>query len=151
MSAGVGRRAFMRLAALSPFAARQAAAGAAAEMAGIALSPGVGSILSGDTAPRGQGAGPVNRAFDYDKAVGLVLELPAYRDKLTSLLYEENRVVNRIDPDLAVLKSFSLAAKIAFQRQRDVERQLAYQYGGKLTPWGRIQKLISRAAGLDYP
>jgi len=40
------------------------------------------------------------------------LRLPWVRAEATSLLYEQNRHVYALDADLAVLRSFSLAAKI---------------------------------------
>ncbi len=43
-------------------------------------------------------------------------------DEYTSDLYQKCRVVDRIDPDLDVYKSFSKMAKITFQRQRIVQQ-----------------------------
>lgn len=40
-------------------------------------------------------------------------------------LFAENRTIQSVDPDIAILKSLSPMAKITFQRQRNVERALA--------------------------
>ena len=45
-------------------------------------------------------------------------------ETVRSILFEENKIVGAIDHDLASKRSFSLAAKVTFQRQRNVERRI---------------------------
>lgn len=68
-----------------------------------------------------------------------LLKIPQAREAITSQLFERERRIVRIDHDLAVKRSFSLAAKIAFQRERNVAeelRLLSEQY-----PWQRLQDI----------
>ena len=46
------------------------------------------------------------------------------KEQVTSMLYQQERFVPNLDPDLAAYKSFSMNAKITFQRQRNVQRRL---------------------------
>lgn len=74
---------------------------------------------------------------------------PFVRRQVESILYEEQRHVGTIDPDIAVLRSFSLSAKIAFQRQRNVGHRLAMiSEGPTRWSWRRVNAVILRAVGL---
>lgn len=63
------------------------------------------------------------------------------RAEYESLLYERFRTIGYIDPDLAVYRSFSLAAKICFQRQREVQRALAE--ADEADVWSRIHRFMN--------
>lgn len=67
------------------------------------------------------------------------LKIPALRGEIESLLYEENHAVGYLDHDLAQKRSFSLAAKVTFQRQRNVQRQLQYGIVDE-SPWRRAER-----------
>ena len=76
----------------------------------------------------------------------LALQIPWVRQELEQLLVERNRLVYRIDPDLAVLQSVSLSAKIYYQRQRNIQRQLeSYR---TQEPWTRIESLFAKVSKL---
>ncbi len=62
------------------------------------------------------------------------------RPQLESLLYECHRQVTRIDPDIGVMRSFSLNAKVTFQRQRNVERDIETRQSEY--PYTKMQNLI---------
>ena len=51
---------------------------------------------------------------------------PDLYEAARSTCFYNNRNVDHIDPDIAVLKSLSPMAKVTFQRQRNVEREMAY-------------------------
>lgn len=70
-------------------------------------------------------------------------QVPALRKEMESILYEENRYVQRIDPDLAAYRSFSLNAKITFQRQREVQRSLESGWFDE-HPYGKKRALLAR-------
>lgn len=71
------------------------------------------------------------------------VNIPGLREKVESYFFENNRCVSRIDPDLAVLRSFSLNAKIAFQRQRNVAADMERQAMGGWGAWSqRLTKLL---------
>lgn len=131
----VGRRGFLRMLSASPLAARAAAEEAAAKLARVDLS-GVspGSPIGG---------GPQDLTPDQWSQV---LRLPGARRQLESLLFEDERNVGAIDHDLAVYRSFSLAAKIAFQRQRNVQRRLEGMQGNWM--WRRLEKVGRSFLGL---
>lgn len=85
-------------------------------------------------------------AYPTNEQMQEALRFPQAREVVTHLLYEEERLVGRIDPDLAVMRSFSLNAKIAFQRQRNVERRLAGM--GHEYPYQRINRAIFKVLGI---
>lgn len=73
----------------------------------------------------------------------------AFADKETlaairASLFEQNKIITVLDTDLATKRSFSLAAKIAFQRQRNVEAEMQRMtldhYSGHA--WGIVQKFL---------
>lgn len=66
-----------------------------------------------------------------------------FRDNITSLLFEQERRNHPyLDPDIAIYKSWSISAKIAFQRQRNVERELqSYLQRG---PWSRLREAVNK-------
>lgn len=63
------------------------------------------------------------------KATGLWLKAnPDYLAELRSSIHAETHV-GHIDPDLMVSKSYSMAARIYYQKQRMVDRQVRIQLG----------------------
>lgn len=74
------------------------------------------------------------------------LKIPTVRAQLESLLFEDVRVIYGIDHDLASKRSFSLAAKVTYQRQRIVAQKIREMESE--WPYQRINNLISRALGL---
>lgn len=74
------------------------------------------------------------------------MQLPWFRDELRSLLCERHRYVPMLDPDLAVLRSVSLSAKIYYQRQRNVDRSMVSMTSDPT--WVRINNLWSKVRGL---
>lgn len=130
----IARRGFLRVLSATPLAARAMAEQAAGQIAGISPNglSGLGGV--GASFPESSNAAPSPQ--EIEGALGV----PANRRALLDLIYEEERVVNSIDPDLAVLRSFSLNAKICFQRQRNVERRLRQMTKGY--PWRRLDALL---------
>lgn len=59
--------------------------------------------------------------------------------EIRSELYAEQRNINYVDPDIMVMKSWSPMAKIAFQRQRNVERALDELQDSR---WDRPQRYL---------
>jgi hypothetical protein len=53
-----------------------------------------------------------------------MLDNPTMREAVESYAWEQHRRVSHIDPDIEVYRSFSPMAKIAFQRQRNVEQMM---------------------------
>lgn len=73
----------------------------------------------------------------------------ALKSKLESLYYERERVISRIDPDIACHRSISLSAKIAYQRERNVQREISGLVD-KEGWYGRFYKIVADALG-DQP
>ncbi|MCC6775652.1 MAG: hypothetical protein IT537_03290 [Hyphomicrobiales bacterium] len=74
---------------------------------------------------------------------------PFLRREIEALLYEGNRRIGAIDHDIAVMRSFSLSAKIVYQRQRNVkERIKELRDGDGYWPWQKIQRLVLRGLGI---
>jgi hypothetical protein len=124
----MNRRKFFGMMAAAPAAAKGAADMAVAELSRI----GVGSLgatqlgVGSYGVPTGSypvSCGP-NRLFDPREVMRKALADPKQRAAMASLLFEKHRSVGVIDPDIACYRSFSLNAKVAYQRQRNVERDL---------------------------
>jgi hypothetical protein len=143
----MNRRAFIQTLSRSPIVATIAGKAiterAAMDLAGISTGLyGGGGV---DEAPKDTG--------DYPKIQGkecveptpqqwkLFLNNKLFRSEVETLLYDDYRTIHRIDPDLAVLRSLSLNAKIAFQRQRIVNRELEQLGQVYNSRWGRIRRL----------
>ena len=100
--------------AAAPFVGKQAAEDAAMQLTrGVGLGGGAGTVYcipnNGKRTPK-----------DFARAF---LD-PKFRSAMEEASFRSNRHVSCIDHDLASKKSFSLAAKITYQRQRNVEREL---------------------------
>lgn len=130
------RRNILALIGVAPLATKEALEDKAMRLAGIqqggnAASYGVPGVINDPTKQQMVSA----------------LRIPSVREEMRSLLFEEVKYVNAIDHDLASKRSFSLAAKIAFQRQRLVERRLEEMQGEYI--WHKINRAIFRALGLS--
>ncbi|MBK8009583.1 MAG: hypothetical protein IPK23_15025 [Rhizobiales bacterium] len=66
----------------------------------------------------------------------------AARAEAESVIFEDERKVGFIDPDIACARSYSLNAKIAYQRQRNVERRL--QQLQNEWPWQKLEGIGRR-------
>lgn len=140
LSASMGRRGFFRAALAAPAAAQAAQDAIVKEFTGI----GMGFDLLGDTKdnpapPQAYTNGVPAAEFERTRRA---LSNPVNREAARSLLFEQNRYIHRLDHDLASKRSFSLAAKITFQRQRVVERDLADRCGP--SAWLRWDRFMSR-------
>jgi hypothetical protein len=156
------RRGFLQALATAPFVAKQAA-----EQAAMGLMNGktigaehmappndlVRSALSA-THAGGIAQGPSNPAkLDRlsEKAARQILKLalndPDIKRELNSLMMQTHRTVAWLDTDLAMNRSMSLAAKICFQRQRNVARDLQQELD-RTNPWTRMQRFVGK---LLYP
>jgi hypothetical protein len=58
------------------------------------------------------------------KAARLVMSIPEYRALLHERAFNQYRHVTHIDPDIDCIRSYSLMAKVTFQRQRNIDRHL---------------------------
>lgn len=138
----MNRRRVLRLIGMGsvagPVAAKAAAESAAADLIGVTMLPGV--MIAG--APQGA-TGIAELSTDQHRQA---LLNPLTRRAVESLLYEDEQVVTRLDPDIACMRSFSLNAKITFQRQRNVERRMRGLQ--QKWPWQRLTETIREALGL---
>lgn len=108
------------------------------------MSPTQGSLLSQGLGSDGSGSqmpSPISNASKNYKAA---FNIPWFKDEVESIIYEEQHHVYRLDADLAGLRSLSLAAKITFQRQRNVKQQIEGRYNLKESTWDRLNKLFHR-------
>lgn len=104
---------------------------AAAPMAGQQVLSASGTFIDPTTAQAGPTmphqalcGGPENSQFFWDVAKRALTGKDAL-EEVRAMLYEENKTVVSIDHDIASKRSFSTAAKVVFQRQRNVEQRLA--------------------------
>jgi hypothetical protein len=124
----MNRRKFFGMMAAAPAAAKGAADMAVAELSRINVGAGALGQLGGGSYGMPVGSYPTSagqqRLFDPRELMRKALADPKQRAAMASLLFEKHRTVGVIDPDIACYRSFSLNAKVAFQRQRNVERDL---------------------------
>lgn len=139
----ISRRVFGKMAAAMPFVGRQ-----------------VGEHLAGPRVPRvgiaefvGGNLGQQPMAefkplMSHAQAMRLILKtVPELAEQVRTQYYEDHRRITYIDPDIDVYRSFSTAAKIVYQRQRDVERSIAEITTEHLTDrpyYKRLQDSIKR-------
>ena len=63
---------------------------------------------------------------EQERAITLAFENKEMRDELESILFQQYKMVHYLEPDLAYANhSYSMAAKITYQRQRNVNRQMS--------------------------
>ena len=135
----LSRRTIMRAIGLAPAAL---VTKEALDLKSVKLTTMVG--LAGDLSP--VSSGHYNNSITAaDRGLfRLKLAMPDFRAHLESVLYEQERIVAGIDYDIASKRSFSVAAKVTFQRQRNVERRL--QAGSWGSSWERIKSI----AGMEF-
>lgn len=131
------RRSFFGLMAASPLAAKAAAEDVLAKQAGIEISQraSAGAIYGSVSAPD----------LTQDQMRRL-LARPLTRKFYESALYESERRVGFIDHDIAAPRSISLAAKIVYQRQRNVAAVIHADQHGWI--WNRTRDWLRDAVGL---
>lgn len=139
----IGRRNFLRGAAVAPFAAKKVAENAAAQLSGVTSRGLLGAANSGYGLGNDVPSASVPSSDQWLKYIGDKV----IRKELESIYYEREREVSKIDPDIAIHRSISLSAKIAYQRERNVGRAvngLADSEGW----WGRFNKFSNRIMGI---
>ena len=129
------RRRFFSVMGVSPLAAKAVADKAIADISGVSVSG-----LTTNGPPLADG-GQLS-ASQYR----IALSNPTLRCAIEGMLYEEERKVYQIDSDMASKKSWSLNAKVAFQRQRNVEARIKYM--SEEYAWNRVQRFVMKALGL---
>jgi hypothetical protein len=141
----MNRRKFFGAMAAAPAAAKMAAETAAAELSKIHVGALGGAEMP--SAAYGQqimGASG-SSGLDPRNLLKRALMDPQKRAELRSLMFERNRHVPSIDPDIACYRSFSLNAKVTFQRQRNVERGFQEDLGE--SGWQRWQEAARKLIG----
>lgn len=126
------RRSFFGFLGAAPLAAKAAADDAVAKMAGVNTT-GFASVYT-QIPPSASGASMQGRT---PASYARLLKDPKTRAELEHLFWREQSHVSLIDADIAVHRSFSLNAKIYYQRQRNVQRRIKdYEEG---TRWGAVE------------
>lgn len=147
----IGRRRFLQALGIgtvaAPAAAKQALDAMSADLAGVSTKAiGLGNPMP---PPHSDGPGGALQAFDTRAALRKLLDNEAMRDEYTSIMFARNRHVGWLDLDLANKRSFSLAAKVTFQRQRNVAREIADE-AAETPLWRRPTELLRKATGWPF-
>lgn len=109
----------------APLAANQITAALGEKLAFDAQAAKLASIDITGMTEKSVGLGiHENNPPQYIHKVRRILANEFYRRQVESSLYEANADVRCLDPDIANKKSFSLSAKVTFQRQRNVAKEL---------------------------
>lgn len=140
----LGRRHFLRMIGVGAVAAPAASKIALKELSEESMSK-LSAISQGVGYAGSPGANGSIGAYNVPAETWTKhLRNKVFRAQLEDLLWEKHKQVCFIDPDLACMKSFSLNAKIAFQRRKNVERELK-DFGVVGDVWSRIAALPSKA------
>jgi hypothetical protein len=140
----MARRSALRALVALPFAGKAAAERAAASLSGIRDGLGAAGIYNEPQTSVGHPATASREATNAQ--ITRALLDPKTRQEIESILFQqEYRSVSVIDADIAVHRSFSLSAKIAFQRQRNVERHLEGMSAD--SPWRQVQNALQKFLG----
>lgn len=148
------RRRFLSLlgigAASAPLAAKAAADAEVSHLIGASRT---GMVAVGGLPPsnlpsvlgnvaNGEYVSPYVTAYKYTQAFGVP-------DFIKDKLRERSKGVYALDPDIAVKKSWSMAAKIHEQRQRNYQRQIEqYEVNGKHE---LAQSAFQKLTGFSWP
>lgn len=135
----MNRRSILKLLGAAPVAAPLAAK-AASDAAISEMTKLNATGLGASNGPSSMG-----RLTDTASHARAMLKLPKIKDQLITLIYEEERNIYCLDVDIANKHSFSLAAKITFQRQRNVNRRLKLLQEEE-NVYNRIDRLIQKFA-----
>ena len=125
----------------------------------LGVLPFVGGALQGGAANQSIGAGMAMQGtmagasqlgggkplMPHWRAARLALNDPMVRELARAVAFAQHRRISGVDPDIEVYRSFSPMAKITFQRQRNVDREIEqiateplYESGGI------IQQMIAK-------
>lgn len=144
------RRRFFGLAPGGVLAAKMAAEKTALGMTGSFDTPHTAAREILNTHAKSGPAEVFNWQLMRDKAVRLALSTPSQRAELESILYERYRRVHHLDMDLAANRSYSLAAKMCYQRQRLVEHEIGEAIADD-TPYNRMRGWVDKVlSALDW-
>lgn len=122
------KRGFLKLLSGAAFGGKKVVETAAAEAVKLAGVDGSGfgyahsPFIGGSVGPILANEGPVNAREAVWKQMLRSGSLPSW--KVNEIKEETDRVYS-LDPDLATFRSFSLAAKVHIQRQRQYDRAIA--------------------------
>lgn len=134
----------------APVAAKQVAEKVAlsiAEMEGAAKIPGMSGIShppSDTWGPKDSvGLASAGPRVPFVEQARRFLRSKQNMDEFTSILYAENKIVSHLDPDLMYSKALSPAAKITYQRQRNVERAMREAQTDTIRPFEWLHRKMS--------
>lgn len=130
------RRAMARFLGAAPVVGRavlQSGTGVGTSIQGSSLLSNVASGAEAGDISNKLGLKPATQQMSHAQAVAKFMADPIMRRQLEELAWKNNRIVHAIDDDLAAMRSFSHMAKITFQRQRNVEREI--REAGEPPPW----------------
>lgn len=140
-----GRRSFLRALGTAPLAGRAAAEAVAKELGHISTITGQGpapsslrDVVSGSTGSALNRVGEQSVNFWLPgarrKAMGFILADKARDAEIRAILSRQHKRISQIDPDIGGKMSWSLAAKVAYQRQRFVDEEMTEIFT-EVSPW----------------
>ena len=140
------RRSFAKLLATAPLVGRQASQVGRHLMMGGGVPPSSrppgGYSFGGEAAQSAQLANPAaprQSLMPEWQAARLAKKVPQLFEIMRDEAARNARYIHYIDPDIDVHRSISLAAKIFYQRQRNIAREL--DHIGEEPSWHRASKI----------
>lgn len=123
-----------------------------AALAGIDGGMGIGVRTAMENSGSAAGSGGIDGGTTWvhpsiarSNYLKLVGKLPGFVEEQ---LREQAKYISTLDPDIAVLRSFSLNAKVAWQRERNYERLIATAH--RQGPWETAMQAFEKVAGFRW-
>lgn len=148
----LGRRSFLRVLGAAPLAGRAADEAVVKELGGIGV---LGSTSCPMSAGFGEAIGSQTSSIMPGQLVGqswwsatakrnAMRSILANKDRnaeIRAILYRSHRRIHHIDPDIGGRQSWSLAAKVVYQRQRLVDQEVKESIQDA-TPWQAVNEWV---------
>jgi hypothetical protein len=150
----IGRRGFLKALGLAPAVGASAAQrlvgvgeGLSAVFGGQALSAGVSEYTGFPSSLKATGDNSGGAYIDPDLIAKAYLAVNPVPDFVVERMRQEMRGIYRLDPDLAVNRSFSMSAKVMIQREREIDR--AIENTKRINSRNLAKKAFTKLHGFD--
>jgi hypothetical protein len=100
------------------------------------------SLYQGSQAGIAGASNPINPLMERSHALRTIFADAKAIAEMRDELFEQHRFIPSIDPDIAIMRSWSDMAKITFQRQRNVERAWVELQEARLDRPGRYLRAL---------
>jgi len=142
----LSRRSFAKYLGLAPLAAKEAGDAAISRLTGVGVGAPSFQLNSGVE------PAPISSMADYAKsriAASEYVNTVGLPDFVREAFRRDAQWVDRLDPDLAAKRSWSMSVKILTQRERNLQRRIEALHHGAWQSQGST--LFKKLTGWDWP